>query len=273
MSGPRPGINDLLIQFDLERTERLLKPDVAVPYRTLFRSSTCTSVDCEQNIRTLLQETTKLVNHVEKLEHLLKEKASATAEELDLVRLVRAEYTRLGATPNLSAIKDLAERLSKGDMMGSIEDSDNEDVMDSNEPLVENKVPQLEVPAAQYAPMSAAADPHCPPSHSDNEDVMDTNEPLVENEVPQFEVPAAYYAPPSAAADPHYPPSHSDNEDIMDTNKTLVENEVAQLGVPAAYYAPLSAAANPHYPPSHSPSQTLDTQSSPLSSSGLGDSD
>jgi len=109
LSHPQPGIIDLLIQFDLERANRLLDPDVAVLYETLLWPSNCTSVHCDQNICTLLRETTKLLSHVEKLEHLLKEKASATAEELDLVRRVRAEYTRLGATPNVSAIKDLAE--------------------------------------------------------------------------------------------------------------------------------------------------------------------
>jgi len=196
----------VLIQFDRERAEGLLDPDVAVPYETLLRPSNCTSVDCDQNIRVLLRETTKLLSHVEKLERLLKEKASATAEELDLVRLVRDEYTRLGATPNVSAIKDLAERLSKGHIISSSEDSDNQDVMDTNEPRVETEV----IP--------------------DNQDVMDTNEPLVETEVNQFQV-------------------------------------------PAADYPPLSAAADSLYSPSHSPMQTLDTNSSPLSSSGLGDSD
>jgi len=64
----------------------------------------------------------------------------------------------------------------------------------------------------------------------------------------------------------------SDNQDVMDTNEPLVETEVTQLKVPAADYPPLSAAADSHYA-SHSPTQTLDTNSSPLSSSGLGDSD
>jgi len=203
LSRPRPGIIDLLIQFDLERAERLLDPNVPLPFETLLRPSNCTSVDCDLNIRTLRRETTKILSHVEKLEHLLKEKASATAEELDLVRQVRAEYARLGATQNATAIKDLAERLSTGHIIGSIEDSENQDVMDTNEPLVETEV----------------------------------------------------------------------TPDDQDANEPLVEREVTQLEVSAADYPPLSAAADSHYPPSHSPTQTLDTNSSPISSSGLGDSD
>ena len=101
--------------------------------KILSRPVDCTSNVCASNLQELKRETVKLLHHVEKLEALLLDKSTVTSDDLEFARHIRAEYMALGKTPNELQIKNLSKRLNKE--WGGIDVEEDLDIL-FDEPLL-----------------------------------------------------------------------------------------------------------------------------------------
>jgi len=140
----------------------------------LSRPEDCHSKACQQNLLELKRQSKNLLRHVERLEALLLGKAETTSDELELVKRLHTEYMALGATPNLSNVKQLSQRLDKEwggiDLDEDFDTAGGHDDMDVDEdepaPSTHHPVPQLppnlppDAPSTQNPPLDVLFPQH-----------------------------------------------------------------------------------------------------------------
>lgn len=224
--------------------------------KLLPRPVDCRSEVCASNLQALKRETADLLHHVEKLEVLLLAKSAGTSDDLELAKRIRAEYVALGKTPNESQIKNLSKRLNKE--RGGLDIEEDLDILD-DEPLL---------PAEPEAPHP----PQFPQGLIDLDSDSDIGEPSFAKEPD----------PPHPQASP--PPLvdvvDDSDSDGSDSDVVMEELERAYLDLdPESPRPPQnSRAAEPPQSPTAEivPAAAADSPSppsSPLSDTGLGDSD
>jgi len=235
----------------LKRLDVLARGPKALP-----RPVDCTSEVCASNLQALKRETADLLHHVEKLEALLLAKSTVTSDHLELAKRIRAEYVALGKTPNESQIKNLSKRLNK-ERAGLDVEEDLDILVD--EPLL---------PAEPEAPHPL----QCPPGLIDLDSDSDIGEPSLAKE-------------PDPQHPRDSPPALEDivddsDSDGLDSDVVMDELEEAYLDLePESCRPPQHSRAvePPQNPPADRAlapaADSPSPPSSPLSDTGLGDSD
>lgn len=223
--------------------------------KTLPRPVDCTSPLCASNVQELKRETVKMLHHVEHLEGLLSDKAAVTSDHLDLAKHIRGEYMSLGKTPNESQIKILSKRLNQE--RGGMDVEEDVDVL-ADDPFLPAE------PNAPYAPTSL-------PGHIYLDSGSDIDEPALAKEPDPQQPPNS---PPPLEDVEDSDSDGSDSDVLMDDLEQAILAMDAEPDHPSQYASTLEPPQNPPgYNPASAAADSPSPPSSPLSDTGLGDSD